>query len=114
MRTETPEEHTAKDRGIGAAARRAVARRRGRRQALLASVALAIAGWLALPEGARAATFFGLGTPTLDGTTTFAQAVSADGAVVVGNTQTQAFRWTETGGMISLGSPPGGPRRAER
>ncbi len=41
-----------------------------------------------------------------------AKGVSADGSVVVGDSSgvngTEAFRWTQTGGMIGLGAFPGG------
>jgi len=43
----------------------------------------------------------------------WAEAVSADGSVVVGNSRmgaaVEAFRWTEAGGMVGLGGLPGGP-----
>ena len=43
-----------------------------------------------------------------------AQAVSADGSVVVGGSSSggtlEAFRWTEGGGMVGLGLLPGGLR----
>ena len=37
-----------------------------------------------------------------------ARAVSADGAVVVGNSNLQAYRWTEAEGAVGLGDLPGG------
>jgi len=38
-----------------------------------------------------------------------ADAVSADGSVVVGRKNFVAFRWTRAGGVVSLGDLPGGP-----
>jgi probable HAF family extracellular repeat protein len=46
-------------------------------------------------------------------TGSYAWDVSADGAVVVGDSESasglQAFRWTASGGMVGLGDLPGGP-----
>src|SRR5437660_10580757 len=59
------------------------------------------------------ATFQGLGD--LPGGSGFsdARAVSPDGSVVVGGSNSssgyEAFRWTQTGGMIGLGDLPGPP-----
>src|SRR5205814_6468562 len=65
--------------------------------ALLTSHAIALAG--------STATFQGLGTGAHEFSS--ATAISADGSTVVGNTfdetGSQAFRWTRTGGIQSLG-----------
>ena len=46
----------------------------------------------------------------------YAEAVSADGAVIVGDGESspgrQAFRWTGEGGMVGLGDLPGGDFRS--
>ncbi len=61
--------------------------------------------------GPGGAVFFGLGTLP-GGTSSRANAVTSDGTVVVGSASspsgTQAFRWTESGGMVALGDLPGG------
>jgi probable HAF family extracellular repeat protein len=62
------------------------------------------------PDG-RAASFTGLGYLP-GGDSSYAYGVSANGAVVVGNSfstqQSEAFRWTQEGGMTGLGWLPGG------
>src|SRR5882724_8479813 len=40
--------------------------------------------------------------------TEFVNAISGDGLVVVGGTVGGAFRWTRDGGMVLLGTLPGG------
>jgi probable HAF family extracellular repeat protein len=64
------------------------------------------------PAFAGLATFDPLGFPAPTGGYTFnasrAYAVSGDGSTVVGQSSPYAFRWTETGGMVSLGGLQGG------
>ena len=55
---------------------------------------------------------------TLGGSSSSAQAISANGAVVVGSSMTslgnsRAFRWTEAGGMIDLGTLGGNESGAQ-
>ncbi|HEY5378310.1 MAG TPA: autotransporter domain-containing protein [Pseudolabrys sp.] len=80
---------------------------RSLRRVLIASTALAV---LAAPVAARADDFQGLGFLP-GGTSSQANAVNADGTVVVGSGENsgpaQAFRWT-SGGMVGLGFLPGG------
>jgi uncharacterized membrane protein len=45
-----------------------------------------------------------------NGVTSAAEAVSADGLVVVGTTDQRAFRWTASGGLLDLGALSGGTR----
>jgi probable HAF family extracellular repeat protein len=67
---------------------------------------------------AQAASFQGLGD--LPGVVSLALAtgVSADGSVVVGNSQSanglEAFRWTQATGMVGLGDLPGGDFRSQK
>jgi probable HAF family extracellular repeat protein len=70
-------------------------------------LAIALLGTLVVaPQFACAATFQGIGF--LSGqTATLPQALSADGAVVVGQSGSHAFRWTAGTGMIDLGMLPG-------
>jgi probable HAF family extracellular repeat protein len=84
-----------------------------RRRALRLAISVAI--WLAVRYGqANAAQPLFMGLGDLPGGTfsSYATAVSADGSVVVGLGSStpggQAFRWTQTGGMIGLGDLPGG------
>src|SRR5215210_3481814 len=57
-------------------------------------------------------TFVGLGSAPDGGTDSSAAAISADGSVVVGSGSYSgvpvAFRWANSGGMLSLGTIPGG------
>jgi probable HAF family extracellular repeat protein len=66
----------------------------------------------AASPASRKASFRGLGDFPGGAFESLAQRVSADGSVVVGNGTTasgkQAFRWTETQGMVSLGNLPDG------
>ncbi len=69
----------------------------------------------AFPAGARAGTdasFQGLGDLAGGAFGSFAFAVSGNGLVVVGSSQSasglEAFRWTAAGGMVGLGDLPGG------
>jgi probable HAF family extracellular repeat protein len=59
-----------------------------------------------------APSFQGLGDLPGGGVTSGASGVSADGSVVVGSSAsasgTEAFRWTQAGGMVGLGDLPGG------
>jgi probable HAF family extracellular repeat protein len=69
--------------------------------------------WLGLwPSWAGAAKFYPLGGLTSGSHASEAQGVSADGAVVVGmgtsESGSEAFRWTEAGGMVGLGDLSGG------
>ena len=50
-----------------------------------------------LAAPAQAASFRGLGSLS-------STSISADGSVIVGNSGSQAFRWTQEDGMIGLGS----------
>ncbi len=78
-----------------------------------ATLALVLAAELIAAPAEGAAGFAGLGD--LPGGATLSQAlgVSADGSVVVGESEsasgTEAFRWTAAGGMQGLGDVPGGP-----
>ena len=60
----------------------------------------------------QAASFRGLGLPYSSYFSSYANGVSADGSVIVGASEsvngTEAFRWTESGGMVGLGDLPGG------
>jgi uncharacterized membrane protein len=60
-----------------------------------------------LAGAAHAASFTGLGGLPSGFFATSAQDVSADGSVVVGHGTGAAFRWTQTGGLVSLGTLPG-------
>jgi hypothetical protein len=73
-------------------------------------VATSLAALIIALPAAAAPIFQGLGawvpSPTA-GPTSTAQAVSADGRVVVGQSDGQAFRWTAATGMQSIGGPTG-------
>src|SRR5262245_27089410 len=74
----------------------------------LSGAALLFGSILVLAGRASAApSFLGLGHLP-GGVSSSAGGVSADGSVVVGGSDGQAFRWTEAGGMVGLGDIPGG------
>jgi probable HAF family extracellular repeat protein len=83
---------------------------------MLRLLAPALLTLLALPALAELK-FMGLGD--LDGDGFFSEAfdVSGDGSTIVGRSDstsgTEAFRWTESGGMIGLGDLPGGEFRSK-
>jgi probable HAF family extracellular repeat protein len=69
-------------------------------------------GVLAIVASGLGASFTGLGALP-GGDSSYAYGVSADGSVVVGNSfntqqKSEAFRWTQEGGMVGLGWLPGG------
>ncbi len=82
---------------------------------------LTITATLLASVAAPAASFTGLGFLP-GGDASWARAVSADGSVVVGESEIptapnaimQAFRWTEQGGMVGLGFLPGGKNSGAR
>ena len=84
------------------------------KESRFAAVVLPVVGFLALglAPPAEAQSFQGLGD--LAGGSFFSRAngVSADGSVVVGQSNStsgvEAFRWTSVGGMVGLGDLPGG------
>ncbi len=63
---------------------------------------------------AQAASFQGLGDLPGGRFSSYASGVSADGSVVVGSSEStamftvEAFRWTQSTGMVGLGDLPGG------
>jgi probable HAF family extracellular repeat protein len=62
-----------------------------------------------LEDRTMPASFSGLGfLPGDTYTYSAASGVSADGSVVVGRGESQAFRWTQAGGMVGLGVLPVG------
>lgn len=77
----------------------------------VAIMALVAAATLSSQARAQDATMEDLGTLP-GGTSSYANAVNANGTVVVGHSSTpdggRAFRWTSTDGMVSLGTLPGG------
>jgi probable HAF family extracellular repeat protein len=77
----------------------------GRRAAIVAMAAMIFN--LGAAERAQAAKFLGLGDLAGGSFSSNAFAVSADGSVVVGGSQSasgsEAFRWTSGGGMVGLG-----------
>jgi probable HAF family extracellular repeat protein len=89
--------------------------RPGSIKTLLAATSLAL-GSTVLPVAAQAQSgLTDLGTPSWSS----ASGVSADGSVVVGEFTTaagpqRAFRWTQLGGMVSLGTLPGGTESLAR
>ena len=82
------------------------------RGALFATTALTALALIAAPTTARAQSFQGLGFLP-GGTESYAFAVSADGSVVVGQSNatnsliSDPFLWTQRGGMVDLGVLPG-------
>ena len=54
-----------------------------------------------------AESFTGLGYAAPGATSGLARGISADGTVVVGESGDQAFRWTQSGGIVGLGFFPG-------
>jgi probable HAF family extracellular repeat protein len=81
-----------------------------------------ISGWASKSSGVYEATRWiaqtGLvGIGSLTGQSSYARDVSADGTVIVGNSfgvqGPEAFRWTESGGMVGLGDFPGGTFSSE-
>jgi probable HAF family extracellular repeat protein len=77
-----------------------------------ALLGIALAGVLADVSPSSAASFTPLGDLPGGIFKSAASGVSADGSVVVGNSNsaagTEAFRWTLGGGMVGLGDLPGG------
>ncbi|NNL67210.1 MAG: PEP-CTERM sorting domain-containing protein, partial [Myxococcales bacterium] len=81
-------------------------------------VAVVLLSWVLLLQGAPPALaqnqpdFFGLGDLSGGAADSAAHAVSADGLVVVGESESgsgvEAFRWTDAGGMVGLGTLSGG------
>lgn len=67
---------------------------------------------VALAASANAARFTGLGYLLGGQNSSGATAVSPDGSVIVGHSESasgiEAFRWTSNGGMVGLGDLPGG------
>jgi len=83
------------------------------RVAVVLTLILGIFAWGAPPALAQnQPDFFGLGDLAGGAVSSRAHAVSADGLVVVGESESgggvEAFRWTAGGGMIGLGTLPGG------
>jgi len=64
-----------------------------------------------LASSFAASSFTGIGALP-DCTRSMARAVSKDGLVVVGESESQAFRWTEARGMVGLGYHPCGDSSA--
>jgi probable HAF family extracellular repeat protein len=81
----------------------------------LAGVAIAATIGIASAQSAQAASFMSLGYLPGGSASLYpdsrASGISADGLVVVGSSSssngTEAFRWTQAGGMVGLGSLPG-------
>ena len=82
------------------------------RRCLLTMVAILSISVFGITQSTTAATFTELGDLPGGFTSSMANGVSADGSVVVGNSHSasgnEAFRWTESGGMVGLGDLPGG------
>jgi len=74
----------------------------------LAALATACLMMTALAASVRAAQFFGLGALPRAPSFSHAFGVSADGSVIVGSSEYEAFRWTSSEGMVGLGDLPGG------
>lgn len=81
---------------------------------VLVVLAMVVTGCIAQAQAAGEARFIPLGGLGGTSPTSIAYDVSSDGTVVVGEASGsgaaygQAFRWTETGGMVSLGAVPDG------
>jgi probable HAF family extracellular repeat protein len=76
----------------------------------IAALVLGVFCFLLL-SGAKAASasFIPLSYLEESDTLSFALGGSSDGSVVVGDSRSQAFRWTSNEGMVGLGFLPGGP-----
>jgi probable HAF family extracellular repeat protein len=81
-----------------------------RATSIVAAIATTLS--LAAAQSAQAVSFTRLGDLPGDTFSSVANGISADGLVVVGQGRgqkgTEAFRWTQSGGMVGLGHLPGG------